>query len=463
MVPGLVPKAKNLVYITRMNKFNSIFIANMAEIARPLARLMETEERKYEIYEDHALCDRFIFSQNDNRVLVTPLPLDRHYFQDTVMIMKFKNIINLSPQSIGESLCESIIHDKKLLHQLIGIIADNPGIIIHSDGATGEFLKFVGFLKSKGLHFQTPELPITGHEWLVNFFDSKSGFRQATATLGTNFPPMPEGFIVENRDELVGFCRYLLKKAGGFVMKSNRGWSGAGLKIVTKKELLKIKLEKFIQNLISSEEYWQKDLIVVEELIRADTKICGGSPSVEFVVGEDGPKALYVCGMRVNETGMFKGVEIGKASVPKYIEKELFRSGLVYAKLLYKMGYRGYFDIDWVNDKKGKLYPLESNIRRTGGTHVYDLSNRLFGREWAKNHYIVANNLAGAPNLKGMTYSECKNVLKSVLYPIKGKNEGVILTVTKLLNRGNIGYVVVGPDKKTVSEIEEKLIRKIEK
>ena len=246
-------------------------------------------------------------------------------------------------------------------------------------------------------------------------------------------------------------------------MKSNRGWSGAGLKIITKKELLNIKLEKFVRNLILSEEYWQKDLIVVEEFIRADTKVCGGSPSVEFFVDDGGPKALYVCGMRVNDAGMFKGVEIGKASVPKHIERELFRSGLVYAKLLYKMGYRGYFDIDWVNDKKGKLYPLESNIRRTGGTHVYDLSNRLFGRQWAKNHYIVANNLAGAPNLKGMTYSECKNVLESLLYPIKGKKEGVILTVTKLLNRGNIGYVVVGPDKKTVSEIEERLIGKIER
>ena len=55
-------------------KFNSIFIANLAEIAKPLTKAMSQSKRETEIFEDHAYCDRFLWTEHDRRVLVTPLP-----------------------------------------------------------------------------------------------------------------------------------------------------------------------------------------------------------------------------------------------------------------------------------------------------------------------------------------------------------------------------------------------------
>jgi hypothetical protein len=440
-------------------KYKTIFIANLAEIAKPLAELMEKSRREDEIFEDHALCDRFLFSDLDGRILVTPFALDPDYVEDTRQLLNDPHLINLFPAKVDDSVCEAIIKDKKLLNKLIKAIEDNPEISLIAYAATPEFLKLVSFLKDQELSFKTPEVPEESARWTSAFFDSKGGFRQAVPYLGSRFTPMPEGFICRTPEEIIGWANYLLEKDGGCVLKTNRGLAGAGVKIIRQKDLKNQSLVDFLKTIIASEPYWTKELTVVEQLVDIDESVAGGNPSVEFQVTDNKDIPLYVCGMRVTPEGVFRGVEIGKGAVPPEMVRSLFTQGKLWAKFLQKVGYRGFFDIDWVYDKKGKTYPIESNIRRTGGTHVYELAKKLLGKNYQKNYYIVANNIMSTPRFTGKDYQFIKKSLAHLLYPINGKKEGVVLTDITYLIKGNLGYVVIGKDKKRVAEIEENFLK----
>ncbi len=442
-------------------KYSSIFIANMAEAAMPLAHLMIGKNRAYEIHEDHALCDRFIFSDRDDRILITPFPLEKEFMNDSLQVLAVKNVLNFSPRKIDESICEAIEKDQSLFQRIVEVIKKNPGLIIHSDVATPEFVNLVKKLRKMGLKFRTPELPLEGYEWTTSYFDSKAGFRDIVPYLGEGFPAMPKGVACDSFVETIGWARHFLKTSDGFVLKSNRGWSGAGLRIVSKNDLQGKDLESELRHIFRAEPFWTKDTYVIEEFLKPDISICGGAPNIEARVTEKAVEPLYPCSMRITPHGVFKGIEIGQGAVPQLLSKKMSGWARQFGKLLHKFNYRGYYEIDFVAAKKG-IFPIEANIRRTGGTHVYELGRKIFRPDFLKHHYLISNNIKPAPRFKGVPYQKVKEALKEFLYPINGKKEGVIITIISLLKRGDIGYAVVGDNKKRVLEIEEKFTEKLE-
>ena len=435
----------------------TIFVANLAEIARPLAQFMRAPRRKYEIDEDHRLCDRFVFSGSDDRVLITPFPLDPQFLNDSLKIMKYKNVANLAPKRVGESICESTLADHDLLDRIIRIIQENPGINIISYAGTPEFLELLKVLRKRGLEFSAPEVPME-NLWTTAFFDSKSGFRQTVDKLGSSFPAMPCGAICFNSLEIEGFAAYLSGCGKDFLLKSNRGLAGAGLKIVKKSDIKNGNVAEHVATLVKKESYFRKDAVVVEEFIEPDMSVCGGAPNVELQLTDDGVEVLYVCGMRVTPQGVFKGVELGSGAVPAKLETLMIRSSKVFGNYLRRYGYRGFFELDFVFGKDGKPYPIEANLRRTGGTHVFELSKRVLGRDFVKNYYVVGSNMTDTKKFKGKSYSLVKEKVSKFLFPMGGKKEGVFLTIPGLLDRGNLGYVVVGRSHARVYQIEKEFL-----
>lgn len=445
--------------------YKTIFIANLAEIARPLTQFMSSPRRRYEIEEDRALCDRFVFSGGDDRILITPYPLDKNFLLDSLKLLKFKNVVNLSPRSVGESLCESILKDNQLLKDIVSTIRANRGIRLISYAATPEFLELIKYLKKRGLEFETPEVPAE-NDWTTAFFDSKSGFRQTVGRLGRNFPPMPEGFICVDPAEVVGVSNRLIGQSKDIVLKANRGLAGAGLKIVRRSKTPSTDIINYIKNLVQGEPWFRKGTTVVEEFIESEISVGGGAPNVELRISEKGVEVLYVCGMRVSHEGVFRGVELGLGALPKKIETAIVKAAKTFGQYLGRFGYRGYFEIDFVyghviplGGKRDRLYALEANLRRTGGTHVFELGQRLLGRNFVKNYYLTANNMNPAKKFKGQGYSQVKAVVRDLFYPINGQKEGVIITITSLLKRADLGYVVIGPDRQRAYRIEQNFLK----
>lgn len=442
-------------------KFSSIFIANLAEIAKPLTDLMHKKRGDDEIFEDHAICDRFIFANQDNRVLITPFPIENSFFDYAKKLLRFKNVVNLYPKKLSYSLSKSILSDKNLLNKLIAIIGINPGIEIVSYAATPEFIELVNYLRNKALKFDTPEIPQENESWTSYFFDSKAGFRQINPQLGQDFPSMPEGVICSSQNEIKGWAQYFIKKSGGCVLKTNRGLAGAGLQIIKESDLKKSNLIAFIDKLLASEPYWTKEITIVEEFIEPDMNICGGAPNIELTIKNGKLKPLYVCGMRMTKEGVFKGVEIGKGAVPAKLTKDLIKHGVKFGKYLKKFAYQGYFEIDWVIAKKNKIYPIEANLRRTGGTHVFELAQQLLENDFLHKYYIVANNIVDAPNFSNNNFLEVQKKTSDFLYPMNNKKEGIIITVMNYLKKGKFGYVAIGKNSARVHDIENKFLELI--
>lgn len=442
-------------------QFSSIFLGNITEVALALTARMRRARRDEEIREDHGLCDRFLFSDSDNRFLVTPFPIDKEFFADAAKLLGLKNVLNVWPAKVGESLCKSVFKDKELLTLLAAVIKDNPGIALQSYVGSVEFRDLVKYLREQSLSFTTPELPADENIWTTAFFDSKAGFRQAVAQMDADFPEMPVGSVCGRPEEVVHWAKYLFQKGAGCVLKTNHGLAGAGLVILRKEEIDIKKLPEIIADILRGESYWRKDPIVVEEYIPPDKNVCGGAPNIELRTIDGKAEPLYLCGMRVTDAGSFRGVEIGKGAVPEEVGRVITAGGEQFGKFLQEAGYRGFFEIDWVAGQDGKLYPIEANLRRTGGTHVFESGKRLLGDDFLLHYYIVANNLAPAPRFKNQSYALVKNQLAPWLYPIAGRKEGVILTVINLLPTGRLGYLVIGPERWRVVEIEEAFLREL--
>lgn len=441
-------------------KFDSIFIANLSEIARPLARLMDKKKAEIEINEDHYLCDRFLFSDEKNRILITPYLINRDFFEFSRKITGFSRLINLSPKKIDESICESIIKDKILFEKLVFFIKKNPRIKLISYATTEEFTELVKLLRKNGLIFQTPEMPNFGKEWTSSFFDSKSGFRQSVYNLKGNFPEIPDGMICDGITEVIAWGEYFLNKYGGCVIKSNRGLAGAGLKIIKIEQIDNNDIKKYLTDILR-ENYWSKDLVVVEKYIESDKKISGGFPNIELKIDENGVKTLYFCGMRVSDEGVFLGIEIGRGAIPFHVRRCLRQSAIKFGHFLKTAGYKGFFEIDWVYGLDHKIYAIEANLRRTGGTHVYEIAKTLLGNDFQKKYYLTATNIQIAHKLKNKSFMEVKNKLSDILYPIQGKKKGVLITIYSQLELGKLGYIVIGKDKKETIEIEKNFLKRI--
>ena len=442
-------------------KIDTIFFANLSEIAKPLAKLMDKKMSLHEIMEDHYLCDRFVFFNEDKHMLVTPFALDQDFVNYSKQILKMKNLINVYPKSITDSLSNAVLKDIKLLNQIISVIKHNPKIRLISYATTPEFTNLISYFKSLNLKFQTPEMAVVGNEWTGPFFDSKSGFRQGVNYVGGNFPEMPEGIICDGIDDVKAWAEYFLtKENSGCVIKSNRGLAGAGLKIIKRSDIGDNNIRQYLnQNL--TENYWKKDMVVVERFIEADHHICGGFPNIEMKINGNGVETLYYCGMRVTDQGQFLGVEIGKKAVPLFVKRATRRAAVKYGQFLQKAGYKGFYEIDWVISKKKELFPVEANLRRTGGTHVYETAIRLLGDDFQDNYYITATNIQSASKIKNIDFKSLKNQLKPILYPINNQKRGVIITIYSYLIKSKIGYMVIGNDKKDALSIENNLLELI--
>ncbi|MBU2543371.1 hypothetical protein KJ707_02315 [Patescibacteria group bacterium] len=443
-------------------KYSSIFIANLSEIAKPLTQAMSQSKRETEIFEDHAYCDRFVWADDDRRVLVTPFPLDPQFFQDANTLLDFRHVINLYPQKINGSICHTILNeDRQLLQQIISIIKDNPGIKITSYAATTEFLELVTYLQKQGLLIVTPETPTNADQWVSSFVDSKTGFRQTWAQLNGQLPPMPEGAICRQQEELLGWSKHLYHQHQGIVLKINRGLAGEGIIIINQPNLNDDQLEKIIKE-NSTQLYWSQDMVVVEEYIAPNISVAGGFPSIEFQITQGQTSYLYVCGMRINPQGVFMGMEIGKGAIDGRIEKTLVKYGRKFARHLAELGYQGFFDIDWVYSQDHDYYPLEANLRRTGGTHAYELATRILGDDFDEKFYLISQNKIQAPKLSGLSYQQVKSTLKTLLFPINNKQEGAIITMMNYLTKGWFGYVIIANKKQRAEAIEKNLLANLQ-
>jgi len=121
---------------------------------------------------------------------------------------------------------------------------------------------------------------------------------------------------------------------------------------------------------------------VVEEFIGRGPQH-RSSPSVELFVDQEGKcRVTHVSSQILDDDGAFCGVLIGKGAVSARARYAISRAAKAIGERYAALGYRGIFDVDFVASRHRQHYAVETNARRTGGTHVFDFATFVFGKRW---------------------------------------------------------------------------------
>jgi len=448
---------------------NTIYISNTSEdVWSFIAAMSDKEQQAYEIAENADLSDRDLFSfcGDDNMIFVLPRPIDTAFFDYYTSLFGKKNFRVLVPKTHTGNICGDILESPEIIEQIIKAANGSKRLTMKSYTTSQPFLSLVKTLRKKGLIVFTPDAPEEEDAWTVNFYGSKSGIRQL-AQQGKAAEPdlvMPDGIVVSGIIDAASIAAKKYIREHGVVIKTNKGHSGAGVLILRSGELSYEYdvCEQQILEMLKKDKYWSIFPIVVESLVSVSPTIGGGYPNVEYQILKNGHvEFLYYGGMRVTSEGEFRGMEINNEVISDQIAARLIDTGFYIGEQYRANGYHGFFDVDFVAAKNGQLYVTESNVRRTGGTHVYAVAEELFGKDFLYLTHIVSNNLYNLPEGKKFTFGQLLTALAPVLFN-KKTQEGLILTSENLLSYNRIGYIIFAKTQKRVNDIElqmESLLR----
>lgn len=441
----------------------TVYISNLSEDVWPfIEAISDKRKRLAEIEENANLADRDLFttSEESDLVFISPKPIDANFLEYYKDLFGIRKLEILTPQISSGETCKDVYEDKVLFERLIDFANHAKKLTLISYATSDQFLDLVGQLRDRGITVYTPETPEEEDAWTVNFYGSKSGIRQLAQQSVAEEPDflISDGLICVGIADAAKIAAKKYIKEGGVVIKTNKGHSGAGVLILRAGELpIEYKAcEKSIYSILQSDAYWEKFPIVVESLINVNYAVGGGFPNVEFKISKSGRiDYLYYCGLRVTKDGVFQGVEMNEDVMNDRLMTRIIDMGFFIGEKYAASGYRGYYDVDLVAAKNNNIYVSESNVRRTGGSHVYKTALKLIGKDFLNDSYVLSNNSYPLPNDLNLNFVDLLTELKPVLFNKKTK-EGLVIASANVLKQGQLAYMVFAKNEKRALEIERK-------
>lgn len=435
-------------------KFKTIVIANTVEaFSAPIGYINDPRQRENRIRIENVLSQRAIFWGGDDKIIITPTLTHPELLAVQKKSLGLNNVVNISPEYISHSLCRNIFKDRSFWEMFTTLIQDNKDIQLTAYSYTKELDSLIRMVATRGLDLNVPQRP-HGNPSIVEYLDSKSGFRQTLSSL--NDVLLPKGYICDDEDEVINRARNFKGRNSSFVIKANEGESGWGLYFA--KDPRTESDEQLTNNLKGTfrrDGIWASRPYVVEEYIKLDQQRGGGAPSTELYLTENSVNINYSCAQLFDKEGEFSGIAMGRGVLDDVLQMRMEVMSARIGKRYYDLGYRGFFDIDFAISQRNVLYALETNARRTGGTHVFDFARRVFGTEW-KNLVFYSNDSFRYASKKLPLHDILERV-KDLLFPIDGKKEGLVLSLFD--NREPIlGYILVGNSSSSVNHIQSALL-----
>ena len=437
----------------------TIYIANMAEDVWQYLDTLPSNRKAADIRGCDLTSDRELMSflDTENFVLISPVVVDPLFIEYTNSLKPLtaqagKAILQiLTPAPKTGQISLDITHDNNCLDAILSF-SQKYQVNLESYTASSQFIGLVTYLKEKDSTIHAPLTPSADDKGVVDYFGSKSGLRHYYEThhLKCDSFSMPAGKVCANKIAAIAYAKSLYQSGLGVVFKTPKGHSGIGVVIVKKSE------SPVDFNPLLKEPYWDQFPLIVEEYVPINHAVGGGTPNAEGFIDKTGQvQILYTCGMRMDQSGGFQGMEIGLDVLPQAIAAKLTDLGNFLGLQYAQKGYRGYFDIDGMIDDNGHLLISESNVRRTGGTHVFRLAQSLLGKDFARHHYLISNNYFPL-QANTWTLSRVLQHLSSILYnPVK--KSGLIITGANTLQDNFLSYAILAKNKSEALAIEAEM------
>jgi len=441
-------------------KIKTIYISNILEgYWKSYTALKSIEECRFWTQYDIFDSNRALFYGSDNKVVITSSPIHKKHFDNMKALMKWDQVHNLSPVKPTHSISQDCVKDSYLKKEIVHLIEDNPGISLIPYRLTPQFQKLIHHLRAKKLEFETPETIPEDKQFILNYFNTKRGFRHLWHLSQANNPPyvqIPEGFITQNKKEALDAAWWFKQRNESFVIKYNSGVQGIGVELIDKKTLPSDKKEfdLYLRKLLT-DKMWDEPIIIVEKAIAANEKAKSISPSLEIYINPKGKvSGSYACDqILASDKRTYRGIYIYPELITDPSIIKAFDVGVRFGKKLAEYGYRGIFDMDLIRSKHNEIYAVEANLRRNGGTHLHELCLALMGDQYGANYYTLIEDIVLKKNHK-LTYEKCRSLFARNLYTHK-KHSGIIFSNPDMLKVNILAIVVIGKTKKQIKKLRE--------
>jgi len=438
----------------------NIFISNVLESYYENYLNISEKERNYWFDHDYREANRAFLYGADDKVIITSYQVNPANAEYIKTLCDQKNVINLFPQSPTPNLCEDCMQGE-LSVKLIKIIEENPGVDVISYRITPQFYYLLKFLREKGLNFNTPEALTEDEKFILDYAGTKRGFRhlweRAMSNKGLKIPiNIPYGFITGDKKEAIEAARWFNYQGKSFVMKINTGASGVGVLMLQNEEVPGDKdgFYKFMKDKLV-EDIWNEPMIIVEEMIDTDHMKFSGSPNIEMKIRPDGViERLYACEQVLGEDKKtFLGIYINPEVNNSEFIKNTYEAAVLFGKELNYLGYKGIYDVDLVISKNNEIYAVESNLRRTGGTHTHEFAQQLLGADYWQKYYILSEDV----HLKNkITFTDLKIKLEKYSYNAE-KKEGYFLYNADMLEVRVMSIIYVANTSENLQNLRSKV------
>lgn len=364
----------------------------------------------------------------------------------------------LTPSNPSVSLSHDIMRDSSLLNQIAEYAGAQRVVQLIPYATTRPFLHLADMLgRNYGLTVILPESPSPDCLWVRDYIDTKSGFRLLVSRwLPDADTLLPPGVACHNLQLAAEAAHWLCRQGRACMIKADRGEGGLGHLIIQPDAC---GTPEGILEHLQANPFLRGDLIIVEEYIQSSRRL---SPSLEFFVpplGQGKPEVTYLSNQLFLTLGNFGGVLISPelAETPWY--PTLARAGLIIAERLQAMGYVGHFDLDTVIDDDDRVFLLEVNSRRTGGTHVHEFACFRLGPDYSKEMTLLGHNKLPTGNIT--CFDELLDAIGDLLYPIQSAKRGVVITVTSALAVQEFGCILVAASTQEALQLQQQLLARL--
>ncbi|WP_035804814.1 hypothetical protein [Kitasatospora mediocidica] len=212
----------------------------------------------------------------------------------------------------------------------------------------------------------------------VRRFESKAAALDLFREVARDHPDIPVRIQrrVDSPRRLARLVAEAARAGRTLVLKSEYGVGGLGTVVVMPSEVARAGgARALVRGLLADGELERGGDVLVEPYVTAP-----GRPrdlTFDAVVARDGSvHPVGVAVMRVAGTG-YRGATVGPGVLPDGLALRAARFGCDVGRALAGHGYRGWFDIDFINAGQGRLAPAEANLRLTGPAVAFMLRARL--------------------------------------------------------------------------------------
>lgn len=449
-----------------MSGIKTIYISNILEgYYKSYNALKSQKEGHFWTRFDTFDSNRALLYGGDNKVIITSSPIYTPHVNHIIRLMGWKKVFNISPTKASPSISADCVTDQILKTELIQIIKKNPGVAVIPYRSTPQFQKLIHLLRSKKLKFETPETIPEEKQFILNYFNTKRGFRHLWHLSYADNPPhvqIPEGFITQNKKEVIDAAWWFKQEGESFVIKYNSGVQGIGIELIDHKTLSTNKKEFTAQvKDLLKDSMWNEPIIIIEKAIPANERGVSISPSVEIYINPKGKVSeSYVSDQILAEDKRtFRGIYIYPELMTDSSIKKTFYSGIKFGKQLAQYGYRGVFDMDLMRSKNNEIYVVEANLRRTGGTHLHELCLALLGKRYGHTYHSLIEDIY-LNKKHGLTYEKCYSLFINNLYTHK-KHSGIIFANPDMLKVNILVIVLIAKTKRQIQQLRAKVDDKL--